>query len=260
MTARRQAELELLELNSNLERRVADRTRRLEDAYKEQEAFSYSVSHDLQTPLRAIHGFAHAMAEDCKDCPKTESLAHLKRVQNASIRMSQIIDDLLSLGKVGRMKLHPQPTNLSELARSVLKTLADQEPQRKVEIEIADGIVARGDPRLLHIALENLLSNAWKFAAKRDVARISFGSLEENGETTYFVRDNGAGFSMDYADMLFKPFQRLHSPSEFKGTGIGLATVHRIITKHGGRIWANAETGKGATFFFVLGGASDSAN
>lgn len=252
ITARKETEQKLLELNSHLEKRIADRTRRLEDAYKEQESFSYSVSHDLRAPLRAIHGFAHAMAEDCQGCEKTDALEHLKRVQNASLRMSQIIDDMLSLGKISKQVLRVEPTNLSELANSVLETLAAHDPSKQFETVIGNDLIADGDPRLLKIVFENMLNNAWKFTAKQDIARIAFDAIEKDGEKVFFVRDNGAGFNMEYANNLFKPFTRLHSADEFDGTGIGLATVHRIITRHGGRIWAEAENGKGATFFFTL--------
>lgn len=252
VTARKRAEKELREINSSLEQRVADRTRRLEEAYKEQASFSYAVSHDLRGPLRAIHGFAHAMEEDCAGCTKSTSLQHLKRVQKASIRMSHIIDDLLALGEIGKTTLQAGPVNLSEIAGSVLEWLAAQHPERKVDIEVADDIVANGDPRLLRIVLENLLGNAWKFTANRNEARIAFGCVEEGGTRTLFVRDNGAGFNMNYASQLFKPFQRLHTSVEFEGTGIGLATVHRIIARHGGRIWANSSPDEGTTFSFTL--------
>lgn len=253
VTARKLAEEELLALNSSLERRVAERTRSLMEAYKEQESFSYAVSHDLRSPLRAINGFAHAMAEDCEGCTNTQSLDHMQRIQNASIRMSQIIDDLLSLGEVGRTKLVARRTNLSDMVQSVLEDLAAQEPERKVGIEVVKDITVNGDPRLLRIVLENLLGNAWKFTAGREDAQIAFGCIEEeDGRRAIFVRDNGAGFNMDHAGKLFKLFQRLHGPKEFNGTGIGLATVHRIVTKHGGRVWAHAEPGRGATFFLDL--------
>jgi len=253
VTARKRAEEELLALNSSLERRVAERTRSLLEAYKEQEAFSYAVSHDLRSPLRAINGFAHAMAEDCQGCAKPHFLDYMKRIQDASVRMGQIIDDLLSLGEVGKTRLSVKRTNLSDMARSVLEGLSANEPEREVGIEVAKDIVVNGDPRLLRIALENLLGNAWKFTAGREDAQIAVGCIEEgNGGRTIFVRDNGAGFDMQYAGKLFKPFQRLHGPTEFKGTGIGLATTHRIITKHGGRIRAHAEPGRGATFFLDL--------
>ena len=252
VTQRRQAEQELLFLNINLEKRVAERTRQLENAYMEQEAFSYSVSHDLRAPLRSIHGFAHAMAEDCSGCSKTESLGHLKRVQDASVRMGQIIDDMLSLGEVSKGELHASDVNLSKKARDVLAGLAQHDPGRKVGIEVADDVIVRGDRRLLRIALENLLGNAWKYTAKQESAHIAFGATEVDGRQVIYVRDNGAGFDMSYADKLFKPFQRLHGPSDFKGSGIGLAIVHRIITRHDGCIWAQAEKGKGATFYFSL--------
>jgi len=253
VTARKHAEEELLALNSSLERRVAERTRSLMEAYKEQEAFSYAVSHDLRSPLRAINGFAHAMAEDCAGCTNTQSLDHMKRIQEASVRMGQIIDDLLSLGEVGRTKLSVKRADLSDMARSVLEDLSANEPERVVGIEVAKDIIVNGDPRLLRIALENLLGNAWKFTACREDAQIAVGCIEEeDGGRTIFVRDNGIGFDMKYVGKLFEPFQRLHGPREFKGTGIGLATTHRIITKHGGRIWAHAEPGRGATFFLDL--------
>ena len=257
ITLRKRAEQDLLYLNINLEKRIGERTRQLENAYMEQEAFSYSVSHDLRAPLRSIHGFAHAMAEDCAGCSRTESLGHLQRVQDASIRMGQIIDDLLSLGEVSKADLNASEVNMSEMAREVLEGLARHEPGRKVEFEIAGDVVVRGDKRLLRIALENLLGNAWKYTAKQEAARIVFGADVEEGKQVIYVRDNGAGFNMAYADKLFKPFQRMHSPSEFKGSGIGLAIVHRIITRHEGDIWAHSEKNGGATFSFSLPARGD---
>ena len=252
VTKRKRAEEDLLFLNLNLEKRVVERTRQLEDAYVEQEAFSYSVSHDLRAPLRSINGFAHAMAEDCAGCAKTESLDHLQRVQVAAIRMGQLIDDLLSLGDVGKAELHFKTINLSEMVRTILQGLSEHEPGRRATLEVMDDIHVTGDPRMLRIALENLLGNAWKYTARCEETYIAFGETEEDGERAVFVRDNGAGFSMVYAEKLFKPFQRLHSPSDFKGSGIGLAIVQRIISRHGGRIWAQAEKDKGATFYFSL--------
>ncbi len=236
-------------LNGELELRVRERTRRLEATNRELEAFSYSVSHDLRAPLRSINGFSAVLEEKCADA---EAQDCLRRIRGASVRMGELIDDLLRLSRLSRAELAPQSVDLSELARQVLADLAGGNPDRRVDMHIADGLRVHGDPRLLRIVLENLLGNAWKFTAKREVAHIALGSRKENGCSVIFVRDNGAGFDPRYAGKLFAAFQRLHPAEEFEGSGIGLAIVQRIVNLHGGRIWAEGEPGRGATFSFVL--------
>lgn len=219
---------------------------------KELEAFSYSVSHDLSAPLRSLDGFSQAMLEDYNDKVDEQGKDFLGRIRAASQRMGQLIDDLLELSRITRIEMHRETVDLTALAQTIAKELQEREPQRRVEFVIAQGAVADGDSRLLRVALDNLLGNAWKFTAKRPDARIEFGITRHKGGTAYFVRDNGAGFDMTYADKLFDAFQRLHKPTEFPGIGIGLATVQRVIRRHGGSIWAEGAVGKGATFFFTL--------
>ncbi|HMQ56174.1 MAG TPA: PAS domain S-box protein, partial [Anaerolineae bacterium] len=224
----------------------------LQAANKELEAFSYSVSHDLRAPLRAIDGFSQALLEDYTAQLDAEGQRYLQRVRAASQRMAELIDDLLTLSRIARSEMHREAVNLSELAQAVIETLGQAEPERAVEVVIAPGLVVWADARLLRAALENLLGNAWKFTARQPQARIELGRMTQTDQTVYFVRDNGAGFDMAYADKLFGAFQRLHSPADFAGSGIGLATVQRIIHRHGGRIWAEGEVDHGATFYFTL--------
>jgi signal transduction histidine kinase len=227
-------------------------TAELERANRELDAFSYSVAHDLRAPLRAIEGFSQILAEEHKAQLDGEGLRLLDMVRGSTQRMAQLIDGLLHLARVTRSELHRVSTDLSALARTALAQLAADGSGRRVEIAVTDGLHADVDPRLLQAVLANLLGNAWKFSSRQPHARIEFGSCERDGERAYFVRDNGAGFDMDYASRLFGAFQRLHPESEFPGTGIGLATVARIIGRHGGRIWAEGAVGQGATFFFTL--------
>ncbi|MDA8381883.1 MAG: ATP-binding protein [Betaproteobacteria bacterium] len=257
---RQRAEDEIRGLNKALEERVAQRTSALQAANDELETFSYSVSHDLRAPLHIISGFGQILVEDYADALGPEGREHLDNIIAASNRMAQLIDDLLQLSRLSRTGLSRTRVSLSELARRVAAGLAEGEPHREVDWVIAGDIQAEGDPHLLQIALENLLRNAWKFTGKRAHPRIEFGRLEQEGENVYFVRDNGAGFDMAYADRLFKPFQRLHSASEFEGTGIGLATVARIMRRHGGRVWAEGAPDAGATFYFTLGAPSSGAS
>jgi DNA-binding response OmpR family regulator len=217
---------------------------------KELEAFSYSVSHDLRAPLRSIDGFSRALLESHSGQLDEKGREHLMRVRTAAVRMGELIDDLLELSRVGRAELLRAPIDLSAMARHVAEELRQNEPARKVRIVIADGVIAFADRRLILILLENLIGNAWKFSAGVTEAVIQFGSLDQ--EKAYFVSDNGAGFDMAYADRLFAPFQRFHSHAEFAGTGIGLATVSRIVDRHGGRIWAESAVNKGAAFFWTL--------
>lgn len=224
----------------------------LEAANKELEAFSYSVSHDLRAPLRGLDGFAQALLEDYTQVLDETGQDYLQRVRAASQRMAALIDDLLDLSRVTRAELRREPVDLSALARGIAADLHKSAPKRKVEFVIPEDVSAHGDRRLLRVVLENLLGNAWKFTAKRSGAAIEFGVTDHDGERVYFVRDNGAGFDMTYADKLFAPFQRLHAPADFEGTGIGLATVQRIVHRHGGRVWAEAGVNRGATISFTL--------
>ncbi|MCW5747030.1 MAG: PAS domain S-box protein [Alphaproteobacteria bacterium] len=248
VTEQRDAERQLKELNDKLARDNVE----LENLNKELEAFSYSVSHDLRTPLRAVDGFSQALLEDAGDKLDDTGRQHLTRVRNAAQRMGLLIDDLLNLARVTRTELNVEPVDLSTIARTVAEELRHDAPSRTVEIDIAPDLRTEGDPRLLRVALENLLGNAWKFTAGRDPAHIDFGREQVDGKPAFFVRDNGVGFDMTYAGKLFGAFQRLHDARDFAGTGIGLATVQRIIHKHGGRIWAEASPGEGATFRFTL--------
>jgi signal transduction histidine kinase len=260
---------ELRDLNAELEERVLERTAQLQTSNKELESFSYSVSHDLRAPLRGIAGFSEALNSEYADALGEDGKHYLKRIQGNTQRMAQLIDDLLLLARITRRELKQQEVDLSKLAGEIADELRAQEPQRQVQFEIEEQATARGDAGLLKIVLTNLLGNAWKFTSARTEAKIQFGVLpqtslsqDENGEKraeekVFFVRDNGAGFNMTYAHKLFGTFQRLHSADQFPGTGIGLATVQRIINRHGGRIWAEAEVDKGATFYFVCGGSHE---
>jgi two-component system, NtrC family, sensor kinase len=227
----------------------------LERKNKELEAFSYSVSHDLRAPLRAIDGFSKALIEDCADKLDAEAMQHLARVRTAAQRMGELIDDMLQLSRVTRLEISRRRVDLSALAHEIAAELDRQEPERSVEVVIHSDIVTEADARLLRIVLENLLGNAWKFTRKAERPRIELG-VREGGEPVFFVRDNGAGFDMRYAEKLFRPFQRLHTEADFPGTGIGLATIHRVVERHGGRVWAEGAVGEGATFFFTLPKAS----
>lgn len=224
----------------------------LERKNKELEAFSYSVSHDLRAPLRSIDGFSQILLTDYSGKLDAKGKSHLARVRAAAQRMGELIDDLLQLSRVGRAELSRGRVNLSEIAHRVLMEHSKNEPGRKVECSIQEELVLDADNQLMKVALENLLGNAWKFTSKVAAAKIEFGAEDRDGRTVYFVRDNGAGFSMNHAEKLFSPFQRLHSDADFPGTGIGLATVHRVVDRHGGRIWAEAAVGHGATFRFTI--------
>jgi light-regulated signal transduction histidine kinase (bacteriophytochrome) len=239
-------------LNEELEQRVQQRTAQLEATNEELESFSYSVSHDLRAPLRSINGFSEALLEDYGDRLEDEGRDYLGRVKAASERMGHLIDGLLELSRVTRSKMSRERIDLSALAMSVIQELKQRHPERQVEIVIENGLVAEGNERLLRVALENLLSNAWKLTGNQPHARIEFGSAEHESASVYFVRDNGSGFDMAYSDKLFGAFQRLHKVSEFPGTGIGLATVQRIIRRHGGSVWGEGAVGQGATFYFTL--------
>ena len=222
-------------------------------ASRELESFSYSVAHDLRAPLRGIDGFSQVLLEDYSEKLDAEGQRYLNRVRESAQHMAQLIESLLNLARVTRGDIRRERVDLSELSRATAGRLKTGQPERDVEIRIGDAPGVEGDARLLGLVLENLLGNAWKFTRKQAKAQIEFGSTQDNGQTVFFVRDNGAGFDMKFAAKLFGVFQRLHSSREFEGTGIGLATVQRIVIRHGGRIWAEAQVGDGATFFFTLG-------
>ncbi len=237
------------------EARMRERTAELEAANRELEAFSYSVSHDLRAPLRTIDGFSRILLEDYADRLDEEGEDYLGRVRAASRHMDTLIEDLLDLSRVSRGPLRREVIDLSAMARGIVRKLKGAQPERRVRFVAEEGVVAFGDANLLAVALENLLGNAFKFTQKEDEATIEFGAVTQgDGGVAYYVRDDGAGFDPRYADKLFGAFQRLHGAEEFEGTGIGLATVARIVHRHGGRVWAEGEVGEGATFYFTLGG------
>jgi signal transduction histidine kinase len=255
---RKQMELALLKsqydlkmANELLEQRVSERTADLQAAIREQESFSYSVSHDLRAPLRHINSFSAILVEEYGEQVPEGARLYLDRIRSASSRMGALIDHLLELSRVGRAEIKPGPVDLSALANSILAMLQETEPQRRLEFIVEKGITVLGDQALLGQLLENLLGNAWKYTAGKEAARIEFGRSFANKQQAFFIRDNGAGFDMAYKDNLFKAFQRLHG-SEFAGDGIGLTTAQRIIHRHGGSIWAEGEPDQGATFYFTL--------
>lgn len=239
---------------AGLELQVQQLASQLEATNKELQSFNFSVSHDLRAPLTIIDGFSKAVLEDFAGQIPPKAVDYLHRIQKASQRITRQIDALLNLSRLGRDPLTIEQTDLSAIAHTIEQELRYMNPDRTgVTISITDGIVVCGDRQLLRTVIENLLKNAWKFTMKREQADIRFGTMEQEGKPVYFVRDNGAGFDMRYADRLFTPFQRMHRAEEFDGTGIGLATAQRIIHRHRGRIWAEAEEDKGATFYFTLG-------
>jgi light-regulated signal transduction histidine kinase (bacteriophytochrome) len=271
-TERRLARHELHELNDELELRIAERTaelktangellnanRELAAANRELEAFCFSVSHDLRTPLRAIDGFSQELLLRYADKLDDQGQHYLRRVRTGTQRMGQLIDDLLKLSRVTRAEMRREAVDLAELAEGIVAEIREREPQRPVAFTAAPGITANCDPRLIRVVVENLLANAWKFSAKNPSAEVTFERVEVNGQPAFVVRDNGAGFDMAFAGKLFGAFQRLHSDREFPGTGIGLATVQRVIRRHGGEVWAEGAVGRGAAFFFNLPGSGDS--
>jgi PAS domain S-box-containing protein len=252
LSERIRAENEVRRLNNELEQRVQQRTAELQAVNKELEAFSYSVSHDLRAPLRALDGFSGALLTDNLDQLDEQGQHYLARIQEASRRMRQLIEDLLNLSRINRYEMTLSQVDLSAMAWRIVHEMQVDAPGRSIQYDILPDIVAWADPNLIKIALDNLLRNAFKFTGKREVATIQVGTCEENGERVYFVRDNGVGFDMAYADKLFTPFQRLHGMHEYPGSGIGLSIVQRIITRHGGRIWPESAENQGATFYFTL--------
>lgn len=245
---RKETEREIQDLNMVLQRRATE----LEVANRELESFSYSVSHDLRAPLRTIDGFSQALLEDYRDQLPPDAQNFLERVRNAAQRMAKLIDDLLELSRISRIPVERKSVDVSALAQGIAEELQQAEPARKVSFLIEPHLHAQGDSQLLRIAMQNLMNNAWKFTSKIQNARIEVGRSDGSGTPAFFIRDNGAGFDMSYASKLFGAFQRLHAVTEFPGTGIGLATVQRIIHKHGGRVWAESVVDQGATFYFTL--------
>ncbi|MGQ0765462.1 MAG: sensor histidine kinase [Gemmatimonadota bacterium] len=256
ITERKRAEDEVRALNSDLEERVRARTAELAAANRELESFAYSVSHDLRSPLRGIDGWSLALLEDYGNRLDERGLGYLTWVRTEVQRMGRLIDDLLALSRLGRAELRFESVHLSELVDDQIKRMQSREPGRDVRTTVAGNVHVKGDSVLLGAVVQNLLENAWKFTSRRENALIEFGAEGENGTTTCWVRDNGAGFDMTYEKKLFSPFQRLHKASEFPGTGVGLASVQRIIHRHGGQIWATGVPEKGATFTFTLESAS----
>jgi PAS domain S-box-containing protein len=252
ITERKRAEDEIRHLNANLELGVRQRTAELENSNKELDAFAYSVSHDLRAPLRSLHGFSDALLEDYADILDDVGKDYLHRLQRNVGRMGRMIDDLLNLSRATRAELERREVDLTAMSHEIVADMRAADPDREVTLTVPDGLTADADPHLLRLAMHNLLANAWKFTAKRPDATIEVGRFERSGETFFFVRDNGVGFDMSYAGKLFDAFQRLHTTSEFEGTGIGLAIVARVVRRHGGRIQAEAEIDHGATFYFNL--------
>lgn len=238
--------------NEELERKVQERTQELNATKKEMEAFSYSVSHDLRAPLRSMNGFSNLLMNDYADLLDETGQDYLRRINNAAKKMGELIDGMLILSQLSRQERKNEKVDLSELAKEIISELQKEEPERQVKVSIADNLVVEADKSLMFALMENLLENAWKYTSRAENPQIRMDSEVIDNKTVFFVKDNGAGFNMKFADKLFGAFQRLHNPAEFSGTGIGLATSKRIIDRHGGKIWATGELNKGATFYFYI--------
>ncbi len=248
----KQKQRTIFQLNQQLEERVRQRTSELEGANQEMEAFTYSVSHDLRAPLRTISGFSDILLDEYGEQLDEQAHHYLERVRQGTQKMERLINDLLKLARVTRGDLHHSDVDLSAMANEILVEMGHGDPAREVKVNLPDRLCVHADKRFIRVVLENLLSNAWKYTEKEDQPEISMGCEKKGEQTVYFIKDNGAGFDMKYAHKLFTPFQRLHSSQQFDGTGVGLATVHRVIHRHGGEVWAQGEVGKGAIFYFTL--------
>lgn len=251
ITERKKAEMDLVQSHLELERRVKERTAELETANRELNSFCYSVTHELGAPLRGISCFSSILLEEFAEGMAAEGKELLERIGSAAVRMGTLVEDLLKLSRVTRSQVNRKKLDLSRLAREIMEELRETTPNRELEVVIAKGVSVRWDPALAEVMLRNLLENAWKYTSGRPLSRIEFGALRQGGEKVYYVRDNGIGFDMSYADRIFRPFERLHRTGEYAGNGVGLATVQRIVSLHGGRIWAESEAEKGATFYFT---------
>jgi len=251
-TAMKNAEDELSQHRDHLEELVKQRTTALESVNKELEAYSYSIAHDLRAPLRSVTSFSQILQEEAKNKLSIDEIEYLNRIIGAAKNMAHLIDDILELARISRSQFSLQTVNLSELSHTIISELEDQDPKRKVECTIDQNIKVKADAELMHVALGNLINNAWKYTGKKPKAKIHIGVQTDSNQIVFFVNDNGAGFDMRYADNLFKPFKRLHNKDDFEGTGIGLATVQRIIQRHGGKVWCDSKPGKGSTFYFSL--------